>query len=186
MNLLRLLLGAISGISATGPMSVAMVLLHRRLPSEERYPLPPREITSKAVPQIAEPDEVAPETRSLLTWLAHFGYGGAAGLAYAAIARHLPGGAASRGPFFGLLVWAVSYLGLLPGLHILNPATEHPPRRNALMIGAHLVWGWFLSMIYEVLSSDISRPSAAFHRSPHGHRDAEPPVTREASTPVRS
>ena len=34
-----------------------------------------------------------------------------------------------------------SYLFWLPGMGILKPATLHPRRRNALMLGAHLVWG---------------------------------------------
>jgi uncharacterized membrane protein YagU involved in acid resistance len=154
-------------------MSVVMVLLHRRLPNRERYPLPPREITTKAVEQVAEPDEINPATRSALTWLAHFGYGGAAGALYAEAAQRLPGGVAVRGPLFGLLVWMVSYLGVLPGLRVLTPATEHPLRRSALMIVAHLVWGWVLATIYEVLFSDLRRESTAFHTSSRPHRDAD-------------
>jgi putative membrane protein len=163
-----------------------MVLLHRRLPSSERYPLPPREITTKAVGQFTEPAELRPETRSVLTWLAHFGYGGATGMLYACMERHLPGGPAIRGPLFGLLVWAVSYLGLLPGLHVLTPATEHPARRNALMLGAHVVWGWCLALFYDVLIGDISRQRTAFHTSPRRHRDADSPSGSEAPMHVRS
>ncbi len=48
---------------------------------------------------------------------------------------------ALAGAGFGLAVWAGSYLGWLPAAGILRPATEHPPRRVALMIAAHLVWG---------------------------------------------
>lgn len=173
MNLLRLVLGVICGIVATGPMSVVMVLLHRRLPAEERYPLPPREITTKAVEQVVEPGKINPATRSALTWLAHFGYGGAAGAIYAEAAGRVPVGAMVSGPLFGLLVWTTSYLGFLPGLRILTPATEHPLRRNALMIAAHLVWGWFLAMTYQILFSDLWRESTAFHTSPHPHHDTE-------------
>jgi len=171
MTLLRLALGFVCGIVATGPMSVVMVLRHRRLPTRERYPLPPREITTKAVEQIVEPGEITASTYSALTWLAHFGYGGAAGALYAVMPRRLPGGAAVRGPLFGLLVWTVSYLGLLPGLRVLTPATEHPLRRSGLMIAAHLVWGWFVAMVFQVLFSDLTRESNAFHASPRRHRD---------------
>jgi uncharacterized membrane protein YagU involved in acid resistance len=48
------------------------------------------------------------------------------------------------GATFGLGVWVASYLGLMPMLGILRPATRHPARRNALMIAAHLVWGGVL------------------------------------------
>lgn len=174
MKFLRLVLGLISGIAATGPMSVVMVLLHRRLPSGERYSLPPREITMKAVEQVAEPDEISQSTRSALTWLAHFGYGGAAGVLYAAVGRRLPGGTVRRGVLFGLLVWTVSYLGLLPGLRVLTSATEHPARRSGLMIAAHLVWGWSLATTFEVLFSDLWRESSAFHTSRRTPRDVEP------------
>jgi hypothetical protein len=42
---------------------------------------------------------------------------------------------------FGLGVWAVSYLGLMPALGLHESATEHLRRRNLLMIAAHAVWG---------------------------------------------
>jgi hypothetical protein len=32
-------------------------------------------------------------------------------------------------------------MGWIPGVGILKPATAHPPRRNLLMIAAHVVWG---------------------------------------------
>ena len=32
-------------------------------------------------------------------------------------------------------------MGWIPALNLLEPATEHPARRNALMIAVHLVWG---------------------------------------------
>jgi uncharacterized membrane protein YagU involved in acid resistance len=172
MTLLRLVLGLICGIVATGPMSAVMVLLHRRLPAIERYPLPPREITTKALAQLTPPHRVPREVRAALTWLAHFGYGGAAGALYAGTRRWIPGRAITRGPLLGLVVWAVSYLILLPALHILTPAVDHPVRRNALMIGAHLVWGWALAAIHDVLFHDVEKPSAAFDASPHPHYDS--------------
>ena len=173
MNFLRLALGFICGVVATGPMSVAMVLLHRRLPARERYPLPPREITTKVVAQISEPCEVGASTYSALTWIAHFAYGGAAGALYAGTEQRMPGGAAGRGMLFGLLVWIVSYLGLLPGLRVLTPATEYPVRRSALMVAAHLVWGWCVASVFQILFSDLWRESTAFHESSRAHRDTQ-------------
>jgi len=75
VKLLRFILGAICGVVATGPMSVAMVLLHRRLPVRERYPLHPREITTRVLAHFVEPKEIDQSTRSTMTWLAHFSYG---------------------------------------------------------------------------------------------------------------
>lgn len=181
MSALRVVLGLLCGIAATGPMSAVMVWLHRRLPAHERYPLPPREITTKAVELVAEAEEVNPNLRSALTWLAHFGYGGAAGMLYAQARQRLPGGVSMIGPLYGLIVWTVSYLGLLPSLRVLTPATRHPLRRSGLMIVAHLVWGWCLAMIYETLVSDLWEANAAFDASPQPHRDTE----EEKWSPVR-
>jgi putative membrane protein len=109
--------------------------------------------------------------RSALTWLAHFGYGGAAGALFSGTQHRFPGGFAVRGAWFGLLVWSGSYLGLLPALGVLKPATAHPIPRNALMIMAHVIWGLFLATIFEVLFSDLWRGNAAFHASPRRHLD---------------
>jgi len=152
-------------------MSAAMVLLHRRLPVQERYPLPPTEITTKAIAQVVAPTDVRVETRSILTWLAHFGYGGLAGAVYAQLRPQYRN---SSGLVFGVLVWLISYLGLLPGLRVLTPASVHPVRRNALMIAVHLVWGWVLASLYEILAGDTARANAAFHRSQQAHRDTQP------------
>jgi hypothetical protein len=51
-------------------------------------------------------------------------------------------------------VWAGSYLGWLPAAGILSPATEHPARRNALMIASHVVWGAAAGVIVERLSDE--------------------------------
>ena len=38
-------------------------------------------------------------------------------------------------------MWLASYMGWIPALAVLKPATRHPLRRDALMIGVHFVWG---------------------------------------------
>lgn len=118
-------------------MTVAMRALHRRLPSQQRYSLPPREIIQEVLPDTAE-RRITEDHRQTLTMAAHFGYGAATGALYAA-AR--PRGNPGLCALYGVLVWGASYLGWIPGLRILEPATRHPARRNALMIACHLVWG---------------------------------------------
>lgn len=130
----KLLLGALAGIAGTVAMTAAMRALHRRLPGHERYPLPPREIIEGTAPEHA----LEEADRQELTLAAHFGYGAATGALYAVIR---PREGALAGALYGVLVWAGSYLGWVPGARILQPATRHPWRRNGLMIAAHLVWG---------------------------------------------
>ena len=134
----RLLIGGIAGFVGTLAMTAAMSRLHRILPAPERYPLTPREIVDALTHQ-DEPQQQLSEPAALdTTTAAHFAYGAATGaLLGAANPKVGPG----EGALAGVAVWAASYLGWIPGAGILKPATDHPRRRNALMIGAHLVWG---------------------------------------------
>jgi uncharacterized membrane protein YagU involved in acid resistance len=137
----RFILGLLAGFTATIPMTLVMTALHRRLPPAERYPLPPKEITAKLAEEADQEEHIDQPEQDVVTLAAHFGYGATMGGMYAPLAEQMPGPPVMRGMVYGLAVWAGSYLGLLPALGILKPATEHPPRRNALMIAAHLVWG---------------------------------------------
>ena len=143
------LLGSVAGCVATVPMTWAMDAMHRQLPPEERYPLPPRQVTMRVAEETGVKEDLDEEERLGLTLLAHFGMGTAAGAAYGLIGRHIPLPAPLAGAAFGLAVWAGNYLGLLPALGLLRPATEHPIRRTGLMIAAHLVWGIATGVVTE-------------------------------------
>ncbi len=147
-----ILKGALAGWLATAPMTLAMTAMHRALPRQERYPLPPKRITMKLADEIGLKEHLGEGEKNALTMLAHFDYGAAMGAIYSPLAERLPGPAVAKGIGFGLAVWTVSYLGLLPAAGILRPATEHPPRRNALMIAAHVVWGASLGLMFEALA----------------------------------
>jgi uncharacterized membrane protein YagU involved in acid resistance len=149
-----IILGALAGLVATVPMSLAMKAMHEQLPPEEQYPLPPRAITEELAARAGVRGEMDEGEREAATWANHFGYGAACGALYGALAanRRVPPLAAGVG--FGLTVWAGSYLGWLPAAGILRPATEHPPRRNALMIAAHVVWGAGLGLAVHALSDE--------------------------------
>jgi hypothetical protein len=129
--------GAIAGFTATLAMTLAMRELHARLREPERYPLPPREIIDRLAPE--SDSGISTETRRRTASMAtHFAYGALTGGIYGAFK---PKGRLVPGSLYGVAVWAGSYLGWIPAAKILRPATTHPLSRNALMIGAHLVWG---------------------------------------------
>ena len=134
----RLLIGGIAGFVGTMAMTAAMRRLHARLPAKERYPLPPREIVDSTAEMagVELPNEAAKD----ITTAAHFAYGAAMGAMIGALNPRpgKPTGAAA-----GVAIWVASYMGWIPAVNILEPGTEHPRRRNALMIAAHLVWGWW-------------------------------------------
>jgi uncharacterized membrane protein YagU involved in acid resistance len=132
----RLIIGGIAGFVGTMAMTAAMRRLHRRLPAEERYPLTPREIVDSGSEQLGVP--LAGEAAKDVTTAAHFLYGAAMG---AAIAAMNPDPKKRTGAAAGAAIWVASYMGWIPAVGTLEPATRHPARRNMLMIGVHLVWG---------------------------------------------
>jgi uncharacterized membrane protein YagU involved in acid resistance len=156
----RLLLGALAGIAGTFAMTAAARAMHRRLPAADRNPLPPREIIEGGLPAVTK-RSLEEHGRQAATLAAHFGYGAATGALYALVG---PRGGILPGAAYGVLVWTVSYFGIMPGLRILRPAHEHPLRRNALMIAAHLVWGSTMALTLrelelaerEVFAGDIA------------------------------
>jgi uncharacterized membrane protein YagU involved in acid resistance len=133
----RLLIGGIAGFVGTMAMTAAMRRLHRRLPAKERYPLPPREIVDSGAAQMGVklPGEAAKD----ISTAAHFAYGAAVG---AVIGVLNPRPSRPTGALAGVAVWLASYMGWIPAVGTLEPATSHPRRRNGLMIFVHLVWGW--------------------------------------------
>ena len=147
----RLVSGTLAGLGATAPMTLAMVAMHRRLPPGQRYPLPPRQITMNAAAKVGAREHLDETERTGLTLLAHFSYGAFVGGLFGLIAPRQPSGSIPAGIGYGLLVWAGSYLGLLPALGLLSPATRHPPERNALMIAAHVIWGAAAGALVPVL-----------------------------------
>lgn len=139
----RLLIGSLAGLAATVPMTAAMVWMHRRLPEDEQYPLPPRQVTMNVAEAagVVEREELGEPEKRAATLVAHFAYGAGVGALYGPVASQLPLPPVVSGMAYGVAVWAGSYLGWLPAAGLLAPATEHPARRTALMIAAHLVWG---------------------------------------------
>ncbi len=144
-----LLTGLLAGFTATVPMTAVMELLHRCLPWPQRYPLPPREITTETAERIGISEHLDEPKLSAAVVASHFGYGTAAGAVYAPLADKLPGPPALKGAAFGLAVWTASYLGWLPAAGFLSAATREPLHRNALMITAHLVWGATLGLLVD-------------------------------------
>ena len=161
----RLLIGGIAGFVGTMAMTAAMRRMHRKLPASERYPLPPREIVDSTAAKagVDLPGEAAKD----IATAAHFAYGAAVGAVLGALN---PSPARPTGAAAGVAVWLASYMGWIPAMNVLEPATRHPRRRNVLMLGAHLVWGWWTAAAMRELAD--ARDTML---GPGPARDAESP-----------
>src|SRR5215211_6182976 len=137
----KLLNGALAGFVATAPMSVSMLIGWRLLPSREKYHLPPRLITEEITEQVGIEDRLSENELIGLTVVSHFSYGALFGVIYALFEHNLSIHTSIKGALAGVGLWVGSYLGWLPAMGILTPATRHPWRRNLLMIVAHVIWG---------------------------------------------
>jgi uncharacterized membrane protein YagU involved in acid resistance len=137
----RNLSGLYSGLIATGPMTLFMMGAHEELPEGEKSPFPPATLSLELLDRALHRPSLSQNQQSALTVLSHFSYGSAAGVLYSQTFGRLPGPALARGVAYGAAFWAANYLGLSPMMRMRANAPEMPKRRNAMMFGAHLVWG---------------------------------------------
>lgn len=141
-SLARICSGALAGCAATVPMTVVMADLYQAPTRRPKHSFPPRQITEEALAEAGLEDDLSEPAKKQLAAVAHFGFGSAMGAAYSLLPpKYLSQQPLTCGITFGLAVWATSYLGLLPSLHSEAAATEETPRRNAVIIAAHIVWG---------------------------------------------
>lgn len=134
--------GAVSGVVATGAMSAVMLALRKQMGSQ-----PPDLIAQQAARAVgAEPTETEAD---VLASLAHAGFGAVAGAGYALLPRYGP--PPLRGMLVGLALWFSAYQGGVPALRLMPPASQDRPQRPAVMIAAHLVFGWTLGALEDRL-----------------------------------
>lgn len=161
------LAGTLAGLVATAPMTAFMELAHRHLPWHERQALPPRGITLRLVDKLHIEHHLNESRRKALAVTSHFAFGAAAGALFGPIGRRVKGSKVASGTVFGLTVWAVNYLGILPEFGLTKRSTEEPLHRTALMVGAHIVWGGVLGALSGWLTDrgpllkSLSAPSSA-------------------------
>ena len=148
----RFFQGAAAGFAATIPMSIFMLVGWTLLPRRQQYHLPPRMVTEKIAERVGLEDDMTEDQLVGLTIFSHFGYGALFGAVYALYEERVPMHSSLKGALTGLAIWIGSYLGWLPALGILRPATRHPWRRNLMMILAHFVWGITLGEVLRKLT----------------------------------
>lgn len=144
--------GAVSGLVGTVPMTAAMLLMHRYLPLQQRGSLPPRKIVMQLAGRVGIRRHMDEPERTTAVLVAHFAYGAGAGVLYGPISRFVSLPGIVKGITYGVLVWVVGYLGWLPVMDLPEAATEETSKRNALMIGAHVIWGGATGIVAGLLT----------------------------------
>lgn len=83
---------------------------------------------------------------------AHIAFGAAAGAGFGLITRAMPGSAVTAAAVpWAMVVWALSYFGWVPALHILPAPTEDRPGRAWSMLAAHVAFGLALGGAWRLL-----------------------------------
>jgi uncharacterized membrane protein YagU involved in acid resistance len=133
--------GALAGFVATIPMTIFMLATQRFLPKGQRYDLPPEIITKELAHRAHVRQHMNKQQILSATLVSHFGYGAVMGAVYGPLGKRILLPTVVQGVLFGLVVWAGSYLALLPLLGMSESGHSEPVRRNLMMIAAHVVWG---------------------------------------------
>ena len=147
-----------AGTLATGAMSALMMGARR---SGLMGQMPPEKITSRAL-DAAGFWRRHPQVQDLLATALHFAFGGGAGAMFAVGSRQVnpPLPPAIQGMLWGTAVWGVSYLGWVPALGIMPPATRDRPGRAMTMLSAHWLYGAVLGQLLAATVKPARRVSA--------------------------
>ena len=148
--------GGLAGLNATGPMSLFMLATQRFLPKRQQYALPPEIITEELAHRTHVRWHMNKRQVRAATLVSHCGYGAAMGLLYGVSGKKISLPSPIKGVLFGLVVWAASYLGLLPLIGMLESGQREPGRGNLMMIAAHVVWGGTMGLVAEALADMVS------------------------------
>ena len=142
--------GSLAGIAGTALMTI--VILGGRAAGLLRNP-PPRQITAR-VEERAGVRERLPRTAFTVSWLlAHVGYGAVSGAMYSSLRPIILAPSSVAGVIYGLVVWSVSYLGLMPSLGLYPAPAQDTRSRTAIMIVAHVVYGVTTAVVERWLSA---------------------------------
>ncbi len=132
--------GSIAGAVATTTMTAFMRAAQQT--GFYQKELPPTKVTRAATKTLGLEQFVSSEQETLLTGLTHWAFGMVGGACFGVASKssnQLP--AQAGGLVFGLLVWAVSYMGWVPALGILPMPWNQRPKHGLMPFFAHVIYG---------------------------------------------
>ena len=143
-NLDAVVNGALAGAIATIPMSAVMYAAKQAGLMGE---YPPEIIAEKSLD--AAGINRGEDANDAAATVVHLGFGAAAGALFGLLQgrMELPVSPVLQGVGYGLLVYAVSYDGWIPALHVMPSPEDDRPGRQRSMVAAHVVYGGALGAL---------------------------------------
>lgn len=146
--------GAVAGFAGTVAMT-ALIAAEKLSGLMREDPAP--EIISAHVETAVGLRKHLPEPVFQVSWLLqHFGYGTNAGVGYALARKLLPAHESKpmlAGAVYGSALYLIGYAGWLPLAHVYPPPTQNPPRKVAMLVVEHLVFGATAALAYRALAA---------------------------------
>lgn len=138
------LTGALAGAAATLPVSALMYAAREAGLMGEH---PPEIIAEKSLDSLGVHE--GGDANDAAATVAHLGFGASAGALFGLLLgrTELPVPAVAQGIGYGLLVYAASYDGWIPALHVMPAPGDDRPGRQPSMVAAHVVYGAVLGML---------------------------------------
>ena len=156
--------GALAGLAGTVVLTLAMQNVGRLLPPSAQggpaeraggeSPDPPTERLAEKVASGVFETELSPDVRQTLGMGIHWGYGAFWGLLYGLVQSSLRLPVWLHGPLFGVIVWVVGPLGLIPAMKLADTPADRPTSGRLVSIGLHQVFGWTVAGAFHLLSRD--------------------------------
>src|SRR5215210_3088378 len=148
----RTLYGALCGLGATGVLTgFRKVLAAGGLVGTTA----PEQVIEK-LEEIGLLDNSSPETRRVLTRIAHLTYGAGIGMALGILRRERGGVAeeAASGSALGILAWGANWSSLLPLTGVHRPPWEERTPKVLLPVLDHTVFGAVWGLLFRAMRSD--------------------------------
>ncbi len=110
-------------------------------------PPSPEAVVSGALEKVDLDSTIRTPARTALVAVLHPFYGAAVGAVFELVMSRRGEPSAIRGGVYGLAVWALGYLGWLPGFGILPSPSRQGAGRHVVNVSSHLVYGCVLGVL---------------------------------------
>lgn len=139
--------GFVAGLAATAAKSIAEKFYPPRIHGEPE----PSELLTERI--AGHP--LGHTTELVATESLHWGFGGAAGAFYGALAEFYPAATSKEGANFGLVLMALTHQGILPAMGLSEPTGQQSEREQSSEAATHLIFGVVAERVRRIVRDAI-------------------------------